>query len=266
MSSVIEPGAPLQWTAPDVVAFDGITYRTFGDPDGLLDAATLLRLSTLRSTPEEMVLAKTRSNIERCLEAYRDLRPVNAIELGIYEGGSVALLATLCRPGRLVALDLDPEPRLALEEVLRRQGLEGSVALHYGVDQADRARLTEIVEQEFEGPLDLVIDDASHLVAQTRASFNLLFPRLRPGGLYAIEDWAWAHTSAPGLLPDQPPLSQLVFELVVASATASEAITSVEVNRELTLVRRGPQPLDPEHFDLRDLVDDRARGLLREFP
>ena len=38
-------------------------------------------------------------------------------------------------------------------------------------------------------PLDLVIDDASHLYGPTMASFEVLFPRLRPGGLYVIEDW-----------------------------------------------------------------------------
>jgi predicted methyltransferase len=35
--------------------------------------------------------------------------------------------------------------------------------------------------------LDLVVDDTSHL-GPTRASFNTLFPRLRPGGVYVIED------------------------------------------------------------------------------
>ena len=40
-------------------------------------------------------------------------------------------------------------------------------------------------------PLDLVMDDASHLGPQTRASFETLFPRLRAGGLYIIEDWSW---------------------------------------------------------------------------
>jgi hypothetical protein len=39
--------------------------------------------------------------------------------------------------------------------------------------------------------VDLVIDDASHLYPFTKGSFETLFPRLRPGGLYIIEDWSW---------------------------------------------------------------------------
>jgi hypothetical protein len=49
------------------------------------------------------------------------------------------------------------------------------------------------VAHEFSAPLDLVIDDASHIYGPTKASFQALFPLLRPGGLYLIEDWAWAH-------------------------------------------------------------------------
>ena len=258
-------GAPaIEWTAADRFVMDGVSYRTFGEPEGSMGLADVMRLGTLRSTGDEMVLAKTRGNIDRCLEVYGGLRPANVLELGIYQGGSVAFLLSLCRPDKLVALDLDPEPRVALEQHLVARGATGSVKLHYGLDQADRQRIPEVVEEEFDGPLDLVIDDASHFLDETRTSFEMLFPRVRPGGWYVIEDWAWAHTTEAGFLPDKPPLTELVLELIVASATADQAITEVIVDRELTVVRRGPQPLDPAHFDLRSLLDDRGRGLLTE--
>jgi hypothetical protein len=149
-----------------------------------------------------------------------------------------------------------------LEEYLKKSGLTESVKVFYGVDQSDRRRVPALVEQEFKGPLDLIIDDASHLLAETRASFNMLFPRLVPGGLYVIEDWSWAHTAASGFLEGTPPLTELVFELTVASATANDAITELIVDRELTIVRRGPQMLDPQNFDISDLLDDRARAML----
>lgn len=37
-------------------------------------------------------------------------------------------------------------------------------------------------------PFDIVIDDASHEASRTRASFELLWPQVLPGGLYVIED------------------------------------------------------------------------------
>ena len=55
---------------------------------------------------------------------------------------------------------------------------------------AHTARLAEIVDEAFgDEPLDLVVDDCSHRYKPSRASFNELFPRLRPGGVYVIEDW-----------------------------------------------------------------------------
>ena len=38
-----------------------------------------------------------------------------------------------------------------------------------------------------------MIDDASHLYEPSLASFETLFPLLRPGGTYIIEDWKWEH-------------------------------------------------------------------------
>ena len=57
------------------------------------------------------------------------------------EGGSVALLALLARPEKLVAADISPGPVPALEEFVQRRSLEDVVAVHFGVDQADREAL-----------------------------------------------------------------------------------------------------------------------------
>ena len=40
-------------------------------------------------------------------------------------------------------------------------------------------------------PLDIAIDDASHASHHQQNAFLALFPRLRPGGLYIIEDLRW---------------------------------------------------------------------------
>jgi predicted O-methyltransferase YrrM len=96
----------------------------------------------------------------------------------------------LARPERFVAIELNDRRVGALDALIERRSLQDSVRPVYGVDQADRARLAAIAADEFGGqPLDLVIDDASHRLDETRASFECLFPLLRPGGRFVIEDW-----------------------------------------------------------------------------
>jgi hypothetical protein len=45
------------------------------------------------------------------------------------------------------------------------------------------------------GPFDIIIDDASHLSSLTIASFELLWPHLKPGGWYVVEDTHMAYHS-----------------------------------------------------------------------
>ena len=42
-----------------------------------------------------------------------------------------------------------------------------------------------------QGPFDLIIDDGSHASFHQQLAFKVLFPKLRPGGLYIIEDLQW---------------------------------------------------------------------------
>lgn len=70
------------------------------------------------------------------------------------------------------------------------QGLSSRCSLHI-IDQANRSQLlkfTETIDTDF----DIIIDDGGHMMHQQITSFNTLFPALKKGGLYIIED---LHTS-----------------------------------------------------------------------
>ncbi len=53
-------------------------------------------------------------------------------------------------------------------------------------DQSDEDFLSSLVRKY--GPFDLVIDDGSHIGRHIGASFKVLWPAVKPGGIYVIED------------------------------------------------------------------------------
>jgi hypothetical protein len=161
----------------------------------------------------------------------------------------------------LVGIDRRPEPSAALLDVIARRGWQQTVHPHYHVDQADAARVTQIVDDAVGGePLDLVIDDASHLLEQSRSTFNTLFPRLRPGGLYVLEDWPM-HMAI-----DTPqPLTLMVFELVLACSDAPGVVADLTLDRNYVVATRGNAPLRDRPFDLSQRYGPRGRRLMDKF-
>lgn len=62
----------------------------------------------------------------------------------------------------------------------------------------DNVTVTEMNQNDTEGlkwfgknkgPFDIIIDDASHAYKETVNTFNVLYPHLKPDGIYIIEDW-----------------------------------------------------------------------------
>jgi hypothetical protein len=215
----------------------------------------------------DFLLFKERPLIERYVELFEELRPQWIFELGIMEGGSTVFLNELTSPRRLVAIDRRPPVDPALRDYVSRLGPEAAVQVHFDVDQEDRERLSEITDTSFDGALDLVIDDCSHLYAATRASFNELFPRLRPGGLYMIEDWSWAHTTLgsaypDGLWTDEVPLTRLIFELVLAVPSVPDLVSEITIEENWVEVRRGRAEVDPRGFEISSCSNARGRSLL----
>ena len=213
--------------------------------------------------PRQLAIVKPRAMIERYVDLILASRPKNIVEIGIYKGGSTALLAQLAEPDKLVAIDVRDQPVRELEDFIDRHGMRDTIDLEYGVHQADVERVAAIVDRELGGAeLDLVVDDASHRLAGTRQTFHCLFPRLRPGGVYVIEDWSWAHVHASVLIVPGPSLAALVFELTLACAYAPGLVESVTVFDDSAIVRRGASPIGDEPFDISDCMDDLGREMV----
>src|SRR5262249_16520894 len=149
------------------------------------------------------------------------------LELGIFGGGSMALWFECFRPRKHVGIDIK---RSTDSDYFRwfvaSRHAERRLSTYWSTSQDDTSALRRIVEGDFDGHLDLAIDAASHFYEPTRASFEFLFPFLRPGGLYIIEDWAWAHWPdvdlSPKFLAKAAKLTNFVTELVQAAGTNLE--------------------------------------------
>jgi hypothetical protein len=63
--------------------------------------------------------------------------------------------------------------------------LPSNIHLYQG-SQSDPLLIDRV--DDHHGPFDVIIDDASHLSSLTIRSFELLWPHLRRGGLYIVED------------------------------------------------------------------------------
>ena len=218
-----------------------------------------------QSTPGHFILGKSRAMVEGLAAALGDGPVERIVDVGVYKGGSIVLLYEAWRPRRLVGIDINPAMPPALPEYCLAAERKDAIGIYLGVNQVDHARIEEICAAEFDAPLDLVIDDASHYYAETRETFRALFPRLRDGGLYVIEDWGWAHW--PGDFwqrerggdgfREKLPLSNLLIELMLLCASAPGAVRRVTFDSVVIRVERGAAALQPG-FEPRDLYLNRG--------
>ena len=190
------------------------------------------------STPEAFTIVKSEPYLRVYEQLASSLSPRSILELGIFQGGSYVLLDKLFKPRRMSAVEIRREPVAPLLRYVA--GAEGRF-VHFSTSQCDREVLEEIVRKELADELDLVVDDASHTYEQTKASFEVLFPLLRPGGIYIVEDWSWAHApryqSPDAPFAKRPALSNLLFEQFMLMGSTL-LIAEIRVWKFLYLIRK----------------------------
>jgi hypothetical protein len=108
-------------------------------------------------------------------------QPITLVEFGVSQGGSLRMWRDYFGPQvQIVGVDINPNCR---------QFAEPGVRIEIG-DQADRAFLRRLAASL--PPVDILIDDGGHTMQQQIRTFEELFGKVAPTGVYLVED---LHTS-----------------------------------------------------------------------
>lgn len=202
------------------------------------------------SETKNFTLVKTKRFINLYLEIFKDDKKIkNILELGVFQGGGLVFLNEIFDPNKIVGIELSQVPIPALDQYIIEKG--NKVKVHYGASQTDIGKLNQIISNEFNEPIDLIVDDASHLYSFTKESFINLFPKLKPKGLYIIEDWAWsfrkAHQDSSNPWYTKPAMANLIIECFEEIATGN-AIESIQVFEEFAVIKKSEVKTPKELF------------------
>lgn len=113
---------------------------------------------------------------ERHFARFRGKSPV-IIEIGVFGGGSLAMWKEYFGPGsRIIGIDINPECKAHEGE-----GIEVFIG------SQDDPAIIEAIFAKYPH-VDIVLDDGSHMMEHMIRSFELMYDRVNPNGVYMVED------------------------------------------------------------------------------
>lgn len=158
----------------------------------------------------------------------------NVLEVGVFRGASLRLWQRLFPQGVIAGVDNGKDAHYAREGEVRWP--EGTFEIF--ADQGD-PYVAEAARAICPEGWDLVVDDASHLGSLSRKTFELLWPQVKSGGWYALEDWwvgipdndAWGHYEDDSML-------RLAQSFVERAGRLESDVTELRYVRGLALARK----------------------------
>jgi len=107
-------------------------------------------------------------------------KEIKLLELGVHKGASLLFWRDYFENGTILGLDCNP---------VHIDDPTGMIHIYQGY-QNNIALLDRIATEQAPEGFDVIIDDCSHIGRLAHVSFWHFFQNhLKPGGLYAIEDW-----------------------------------------------------------------------------
>lgn len=117
---------------------------------------------------------------DRHFDKYRKKR-ITLLEFGVSHGGSLQMWKKYFgRKARIVGVDINPQCQKLVEK---------QIEIFIG-SQEDKDFLRRLMKKI--GKVDIVIDDGGHTMTQQLTTFEEVYPYVREGGTYLVED---LHTS-----------------------------------------------------------------------
>ena len=125
---------------------------------------------------------------ERHFERFRGKQPV-MLEIGVAGGGSLTMWKEYFgKDCKVIGIDIDPSCKQHETE---------DIEVFIG-DQKDSSLIASVVAKY--PTIDIVLDDGSHVSPDMIETFNLLYRRVSPNGVYLVEDthtnywkeWKWS--------------------------------------------------------------------------
>lgn len=147
------------------------------------------------------------------------------LEIGIESGASMLMWRDYFTKADIYGVDLVVPPVV-----------QGQPRLFPAVaDQENTNQLQDALEKWKNPMFDLIVDDGGHHVKQQRVSFEFLWNRVKPGGIYIIEDlhtnilpFFYSHPHLhPRLIPSYLDESPTVHERIVERMTGNETAFSI---------------------------------------
>ncbi len=113
---------------------------------------------------------------ERHFARFRDKRPV-FLEIGVCGGGSLAMWKDYFgEDSRIIGIDIDPN--------CKRHEAPG---IEIFIGSQDDPDVIQSILNKYSN-IDIVLDDGSHFMHHMIATFNMLYDRVSPNGVYLVED------------------------------------------------------------------------------
>jgi hypothetical protein len=94
------------------------------------------------------------------------------LEIGIYAGNSLRMWKQYFKNAKIYGIDIDPNCQINEYDIISILG-----------NAADKTIINLIPNN-----IDIIIDNGTHISEDQITSFNLLFPKLKFGGIYIVED------------------------------------------------------------------------------
>jgi hypothetical protein len=160
--------------------------------------------------------------------------PIKLIEIGVAGGPSIQMWLDYFEQGKIYGLDIT-----ANTNPWNTPGASTHPRYSFQAGNQSDPTMWQCYFANSGKDFDIVIDDGSHMSGDIITAFASLWPALKPGGLYCVEDLAVGST--PGtvfLTPGYPSHMDWLKGLIEKMNLGENDIEEIHLSRELALIQK----------------------------